>query len=629
MSSHGLTVGFLAEIMQGNELQNPVVQILGSKRIAGTGEQSERYRLLISDGKTLYSFAMLGTQLNDLQKQGKLPEYTIIRIDRYTTSVVNRNEKGEKRVLIIVELTVLKDGGLVGEKIGNPQSLTDTSSQAGSGGTAAAPAAPAGSGGYEKPRAMDSMGGGSINNGSSYGANRSMSMGSSQQKDMTLTDSLTHPISSLSPYQNKWVIKARVMSKSGIRTWSNAKGEGKLFSMDLMDESGEIRLTAFKEQCDRYYEMIQVDKVYLISKCQLKPANKQYSSLKNDYEMTMTNDTIVQECTDADGSMPEIQYNFVPISQIANLEPNSMVDIIGMCKEASEVVQFTAKTSGRELRKREITLVDDSKASVQLTLWGDDAQNFPATTNPVVLVKGGRVSEFGGGKTLGLIGGSVMKLNPDMEAAFKVRGWYENEGRDLTVSSVSARTGAGAGAGLSTEWLSFQEAKDRNLGAGDKPDYFQVKAMVHTIKSSNAVYKACPQADCNKKVIDQENGQFRCEKCNADFPNFKYRLLVNMLIGDWTSNRWVTVFTELAEEMLGKSSQEIGSSLEFNKDDAERIFTAVSFKSFVFKLRTKVEYFGEQPRNKTSAVSVAPVNHKEYNALLIKSIQELTGVGKN
>ncbi|XP_321709.5 replication protein A 70 kDa DNA-binding subunit [Anopheles gambiae] len=612
MSSHGLTVGFLAEIMQGNELQNPVVQILGSKRIAGNGEQSERFRLLISDGKSLYSFAMLATQLNDLQKQDKLPQYTIIRIDRYTTSVVNRNEKGEKRVLIIVELTVLKEGSLVGEKIGDPQPMTDTPSQPA---TTQAPARP-----------MDT-GSSSMGNGGSYGSvNRSLS-GGSAGPTQSIGDSLTHPISSLSPYQNKWVIKARVMSKSGIRTWSNAKGEGKLFSMDVMDESGEIRITAFKEQCDRYYDMIEVDKVYFISKCQLKPANKQYTSLKNDYEMTMTNDTIVQECKDADGSMPEIQYNFVPISQIANMEPNAMVDVIGMCKDASDVVQFTAKTSGRELRKREITLVDSSNASVQLTLWGDDAQNFPATTHPVVLLKGARVSEFGGGKSLGLIGGSVMKLNPDLEMAHKVRGWFENGGSEASVSSVSARTGGAAG--VSTEWLSFQEAKDKNLGAGDKPDYFQVKAMIHTIKSANAVYKACPQADCNKKVIDQENGQFRCEKCNAEFPNFKYRLLVNMLIGDWTSNRWVTVFTELAEEMLGKSSQEIGSSLEYQKEEAEKLFTSISFKSFVFKLRTKVEYFGEQPRNKTSAVSVAPVNHKEYNALLIKSIQELTGVGKN
>lgn len=68
----------------------------------------------------------------------------------------------------------------------------------------------------------------------------------------------THPIVGLSPYQNKWVIKVRVTSKSPVRHWSNARGEGKLFSMDLTDESGEIRATAFKEQCDKFYDMIEV-----------------------------------------------------------------------------------------------------------------------------------------------------------------------------------------------------------------------------------------------------------------------------------------------------------------------------------------------------------------------------------
>lgn len=56
--------------------------------------------------------------------------------------------------------------------------------------------------------------------------------------DTVFDSRATIPISGLSPYQNKWVIKARVTAKPPIRTWSNAKGEGKLFSMDLMDESG-------------------------------------------------------------------------------------------------------------------------------------------------------------------------------------------------------------------------------------------------------------------------------------------------------------------------------------------------------------------------------------------------------
>lgn len=59
-------------------------------------------------------------------------------------------------------------------------------------------------------------------------------------------------------YIFRWMIKARVTNKSAIRTWSNSRGEGKLFSMDLVDESGEIRCTGFKDAVDKFYDYIQV-----------------------------------------------------------------------------------------------------------------------------------------------------------------------------------------------------------------------------------------------------------------------------------------------------------------------------------------------------------------------------------
>ena len=50
-----------------------------------------------------------------------------------------------------------------------------------------------------------------------------------------------------------------------------------------IDESGEIRATGFKEQCDKFYNMLEVGKVYLISSCVLKPANKQVSNIKTQW----------------------------------------------------------------------------------------------------------------------------------------------------------------------------------------------------------------------------------------------------------------------------------------------------------------------------------------------------------
>ncbi len=43
-----------------------------------------------------------------------------------------------------------------------------------------------------------------------------------------------------------------------MRTWSNARGEGTLFSIDLLDEDGsEIRGTFFKADADKWHESLQ------------------------------------------------------------------------------------------------------------------------------------------------------------------------------------------------------------------------------------------------------------------------------------------------------------------------------------------------------------------------------------
>lgn len=68
-----------------------------------------------------------------------------------------------------------------------------------------------------------------------------------------------------------------------------------------------------------------MDKVYYISRCQLKTANKQFTHLKNDYEMTFNADTVVAECMEDVASVPSIKYDFVPINEIANKSPDTLL----------------------------------------------------------------------------------------------------------------------------------------------------------------------------------------------------------------------------------------------------------------------------------------------------------------
>ncbi len=165
------------------------------------------------------------------------------------------------QVIILLELDVVAPGSEVGRKLGDPVQINADGTL--NKGAEKRPAEDSSNGPEAKRSPLTSSenrsGGGGVAAPAPRGilSPRPPALGASTDPS-TLN---VFPIASLTPYQNKWTIKVRVTNKSDIRRWSNSRGEGHLFSMDLLDESGEIRATAFKEQCDKFYHMIEVGKV--------------------------------------------------------------------------------------------------------------------------------------------------------------------------------------------------------------------------------------------------------------------------------------------------------------------------------------------------------------------------------
>ena len=100
--------------------------------------------------------------------------------------------------------------------------------------------------------------------------------------------------------------------------------------------------------------------------------------------------------------------------------------------------------------------------------------------------------------------------------------------------------------------------KAEKLGMNDKPDYITCKAIILYCKKDNSMYMACAGENCQKKVVDQNDGQYRCEKCAKSYDTFKWRFVMSASLADYTESTWVTCFQDSSELILGISAQALG-----------------------------------------------------------------------
>ena len=184
-------------------------------------------------------------------------------------------------------------------------------------------------------------------------------------------------ISELNTYQNRWTIKARVTTKSDIRSWVNAKGEGSLFSVELIDSSAiDIKATFFKEAVDKFYEMLEVDKVYTFSGGRLKDAKMEYNVCKCPYEISFDQKAEIHLADDT-GDIQSHMFNFTKISDLEGVEEGKLVDILVVVKSVGDPASVVLKKIGKERLKCDLTVVDDSGVEINLTVWGIVRERLP------------------------------------------------------------------------------------------------------------------------------------------------------------------------------------------------------------------------------------------------------------
>nr|XP_043630377.1 replication protein A 70 kDa DNA-binding subunit A-like [Erigeron canadensis] len=673
-----LTAGAIPQI-SGEDWQNfdlkPVLQVTDIRMVvtqSSAAQQKERYKLLLSDGVSSQQ-GMLATNHNELVTSNLLQIGSVLRLDNFVRNLIR-----DRIIILLVSFEILDKCDIIGDPTPVPtppmashvvpsQSSLNQSATTARGARSSIEGSLAGSvirpdsnvspqiytSERQHTTGLHSYGTSFNNNYGSgqYITNRALFQQSpannrtqpmqqtyNQQSSMygnrapiakNEAPSRIIPIAALNPYQGNWTVKARVSVKGELRHYKNAKGDGKVFSFDLLDsDGGEIRATCFNAVADQFYNQIEVGKVYYISKGSIKPAQKAFNHLKNDHEITLDYSSTVQPCFDDDTSIPRQQFHFCSIGEIENMDTNNILDIIGVVSSIKPSQALMTKNNV-ETQKQVLTLRDGSGRSIDLTLWGNfcnvEGQTLQQLCDsgqfPVLAVKSAKVHDFNG-KSIGTISLSQLSIEPDIREARNLRAWFDSVGRNTP--SIS----------MSTTHLdvckTLSQIKDEKLGTFEKPDWITVKATISQLKLDYFCYTACPNMvngrQCTKKVVDNGDGKWRCDKCDQVVDECDYRYILQLQIQDHTGSTWTTAFQETGEKIMGVSAKELYFIKHEKQDDDmfTEIVRNVLLSEFTFKLKVKEEVYGDDQRAIKSNVHYAEkINFSSKAKSLLLDLQNM------
>jgi len=178
-----------------------------------------------------------------------------------------------------------------------------------------------------------------------------------------------------------------------------------------------------------------------------------------------------------------------------------------------------------------------------------------------------------------------------------------------------------------SERITLDDIKGRQLGYGDKPDYVVVAATLNFVKTDKMWYEACAAPDCQKKVVQNTDGTWHCEKCNNTLQDCERRYIAACTFIDDSAQAWISAFNDPALELFGKVTADqlavYKEEVEGEEGKFEDYMKQFLFQRFILKIRVKSETWNEQQRVKSAIMDIKACDFKEESASLIAALKAL------
>ena len=658
----------------------PVLQLLSVSTLAG---QPGRYKIILSDGEH-YTTGLLSSQLITKLAGCPFKQFQLVAMDEYLVNAV------QEKVFLLIHAMTEVSPPLPSGQIGNPQvyrpapgSMPTPMAPVQQPQTVPTPQQPAPVNPYSaQPSPFQAQPSGFVNpyqqqapqqpapyanpyanppaqrgmpSHSPFAAGMAHSTNQPPQQAFSgqtagpvrylQPSEVITPMSQLTIYTQKWTIKARVSNKSEMRTFRNAKGEGQLMTVDIVDnQQTEMRSTFFGLAAQKFHPILQIGKVYTFSKGSVKPANPRYNP-KAQYELMFDDHSEIVQVQD-DSNIPAMKISLISISSLAEVPVGETVDVAGIVTAVGELGSVTIKATGRDTSRRNVTLADESGCTVDLTLWGEKAERvgdeIKAHHNQsvVLFVKGCRIGDYNG-RTLSTSGSSLVEIDPNHPKCAQLKSWWAQQGNSTSFASLSTSGGGGPSAGGGNKRVTIQAMRSEDVGSlvvgGRAMNSHLVKATVIHIPVRDAAplyYKSCLS-----EVDDGRGGRRQCQKkaelqgdvyvCAEQHANrtANSRFILSMRIQDPSGECLVRAFHDQAKSVLGVDSLDIDGAPDPVAAQQMAVEAAL-FKPYVFRIRSKKEIHMDEEKINMVVADAAPVVPAVDAAYMLGNIKQyLTRIG--
>ena len=451
--------------------------------------------------------------------------------------------------------------------------------------------------------------------------------------DDDLEEVVYTPLKQLTTFSRDFVILVRILKKSEIKFFetrnnnnSNNGSQGKLFYFMVLDkEDNEMQCTCFNKAADKFFNLIQEDKLYEIRGGYVKINDRKFSRNKSDYKIVLEENSIIKRKSD-NGLIKKRLINIVYIKDIQSMKLYSIIDLCVIVLDVGETVIKNTRNGNQNLKK--ILVGDISKYKIELSLWRIHSQ-IDVKIGDYLILHNVKVGEFKGRNISTYDDTSISKIDPIISENSYIKELYDlitNKKYKLTdflelenLNELRAQKIRE----LEESTFSTVHIRDVLEYLDDIDEVSNISKICATVTqimhNEKNFYAGCQDKNCKRKLNIDNNGGFICPNCGrkTNIPTYYYTL--SLRVKDASCEQWIDIFGKPAEGIMEYSAEEYMNILK-NKESIKlkEISDRIEFKSFNFWVKPKLQMYNTVSKKKLYAYRIELVNKRNESHKLVK-----------